>query len=309
MRFDDLQLFGQVARLGSLSAVARERDVPVSQISRALARIEAAIGARLVHRTTHGLSLSNDGERFLEHCHQATEVLERMGDDFAQPAQRLAGRVRVAVSPVMAHYWITPSLDSLLTRHPGLRIDLRVEDRFVDMAREGIDIAIRSGGAGGDQFLARRIGSFGRRVYAAPGYLKRFGLPDTVDALRSHRLIGNSAVTSLNRWRFVIDGEPVALEIEPTWSSDNTGITAELALQGLGIARMATIVGDPLVRAGRLVEVLPAFTDAGENPILALTLTRRQRPARVGACIDHWANWFEATLRRDGPASSARPLP
>lgn len=308
LRFDDLMLFAQVARLRNLSAVARERDVPVSQVSRALSRIESTVGARLVHRTTHGLALSDDGQRFLAHCQAAVQAFDQLSDDFAGSADRLVGRVRVAASPVIAQFWLLPSLQALALEHPGLRVDLRVEDRFVDMAREGIDIAIRSGAAGGENLIARRIGGFGRRLYASPTYLERAGAPQAIENLADHRLIGNSAVALLNRWPFLVDSQPVEIDIDAHWMSDSTSITAELALQGLGIARMATIVGDPLVRAGRLVEVLGAFNDPRESPILALTLSRRQRPARISACIEHWARWFQATLQAD-PLSMSNPQP
>ena len=113
LAFDDLKLFARVAALGSLSAAARERDVPVSQVSRALTRIEKACGARLVHRSTHGLSLSAEGETFLEHCHRITGALDGLQADFAQQSGEARGLVRVAASTVIAQYLPLPSLNAL----------------------------------------------------------------------------------------------------------------------------------------------------------------------------------------------------
>src|SRR5262245_19423744 len=98
LAFDDLKLFARVAALGTLSAVARERDVPVSQVSRALARIEKICGARLIHRSTHGLALTAEGETFLDYCHRVTGTLEELEGEFATKAREPSGLVRVAVS-------------------------------------------------------------------------------------------------------------------------------------------------------------------------------------------------------------------
>ena len=115
--FDDLKLFARVAALGTLSAVARERDVPVSQVSRALARIEKTCGARLIHRSTHALALTPEGETFLDYCRRLTGTLEALEGEFAAQAGVASGLVRVAASTVIAQYLLLPSLASLSERH------------------------------------------------------------------------------------------------------------------------------------------------------------------------------------------------
>lgn len=292
LNFDDMHLFARVAGLGTLSAVARERDVPVSQVSRALSRIEKACGARLVHRTTHGLALTPEGETFLDYCRRIVGTLDELEGEFASQTREASGWVRVASSTVVAEYLLVPSFEDLNRRHPRVCVELQVEDRLVDMAREGIDIAIRTGTPASDTVVARQIGTLGRRLYATPGYLQAFGTPQHPDELRQHRLISNSGVPTLNRWPFIVKGQPAVIVAEGCWRSDNTGMTARLALQGLGIARFATLVAEPLVRLGLLVPVLPGFVDEQPSPIHAVTLTGRHRLPKIKACIDHWADWF-----------------
>ena len=111
--FDDMHLFARVAEMGTLSAVARERDVPVSQVSRTLTRIEKACNARLVNRTTHGLSLTPEGETFRNYCHRITGTLDELEGEFASKAGAVSGLVRVAASTVVAQYQLVPSLDAL----------------------------------------------------------------------------------------------------------------------------------------------------------------------------------------------------
>ncbi len=290
--FDDMHLFLRVAELGTLSAVARERDVPVSQISRSLSRIEKTCGVGLIHRSTHGLSLTAEGDIFLDYCRRLGGTLDELQGEFASKSREASGQVRVAVSPIIAQYQLVPSLPELSRRHPRLRIELQVEDRLVDMSRSGTDIAIRTGLPQTDTVVARQIGTLGRRIYATPDYLKAHGEPKHPDDLREHPLIANSVATQLNRWPFLVKGKKVLMVADGHWRTDNTSMVAELCLQGLGIARIATLVGDPLAARGLLVPLLGKYWVDEPVPIFAVTLTGRQRLPKIKACIDYWAQWF-----------------
>lgn len=292
--FDAMHLFARVAGLGTLSAVARERDVPVSQVSRALARIEKACGARLIHRTTHGLALTAEGETFLAYCHRITGTLDELEGEFASSSGAVTGRVRVAASSVIAQFQMVPSLTGLAARHPGLKVELAVDDRMVDMAQGGIDIAIRTGANLPETVVARQIGTLGRGLYASPGYAKAAGLPSHPDELRQHRLVTNSAVAMLNHWHFVVKGKPVVIVAEGDWRANDTNVVASMVLQGLGIGRLATLAAVPLVREKRLVPVLASFTDVQPVPIFAVTQGGRHRLPKIRACLDFWAGWFAA---------------
>lgn len=290
---DDFKLFARVAALGTLSAVARERDVPVSQISRALSRIEQACGARLVHRSTHALALTAEGETFLAYCHRMAATIDELQGEFATRMQVPSGLVRVAASTVIAQYLLVPSLPALARRHAQVRVELEVSDRLADMARDGIDIAIRSTATLPETMVARRIGQLGRALYAAPVYLAGAGEPRRPEELRQHRLIANSATPHLNSWPFVVDGQRQQFVAEGWWRTNDTGMAATMVLEGLGIGRLATVAAEPLVRAGRLVPVLAGIVDPQPVPVYAVTMASRQRLPKLRACIEHWAEWFE----------------
>jgi len=292
LAFDDLKLFARIAALGSLSAAARERDVPVSQVSRALARIEERCRARLLHRSTHGLALTDEGSTFLDYCRRLTETFEELEGEFTESAGSPRGRVRIAASSVIAEHLLVPGLEGLHQRHPALRIDLEVSDRIVDLVREGIDIAIRTVAAPPELQIVRQLGSLGRRLYAAPAYVERHGLPSAPQDLLAHRLVTNSAATGLNEWPFTIDGQSVTLSVEGNWRGNDTALTARMVLEGIGIGRLAVLVGDPLVRAGRLVRVLEEWVDPRPAPVYAVTASARWRLPKIRACIDYWSEWF-----------------
>lgn len=296
LAFDDLKLFVRVMALGTLSAVARERDVPVSRVSRSIARIERSCGARLIHRSTHALALTAEGEIFLEHCRRIIDTLEDLEGEFAGKAGTVSGMVRVAASTVIAQYQLLPSLAGLAERHPHLRIELAVSDRIADMAREGIDIAIRTTDVPSDTVVARRIGSLGRGLYAAPAYLASAGMPTHPNQLCEHRLVTNSAATHLNVWPFRVDGKPFSVAAEGYWRCNDTGMAASMVLQGLGIGRLATVAAEPLVRQRRLVPVLAEFVADQPTTVYAVIASTRQRLPKIKACLDYWAEWFGRDL-------------
>jgi DNA-binding transcriptional LysR family regulator len=292
LSFDDLKLFARVAALGSLSAAARERNVPTSQVSRALTRIEKTCKARLVHRSTHGLALSAEGETFLAYCHRITGAFEEMEGEFAQQTGEASGLVRVAASTVIAQYLLLPSLVALNQRHPHVRVELEVSDRLTDMARDGIDIAIRTSTSLPETQVARALGHLGRALYAAPAYAARAGLPQHPGELIQHRLITNTAAPHLNLWPFVVDDDTVKIPADGYWRTNDTGITANMVLQGLGIGRLATLVAAPLVAQGLLLPVLPTFVDVQPVPLYAITASARQRLPKITACIEFWVQWI-----------------
>jgi DNA-binding transcriptional LysR family regulator len=292
MNLNDLSLFVRVAELGTLSAVARERDVAVSQISRVMTQLETHHGVQLLHRSTHGLSLTAEGEVFLGYCRSITQTLAELDGEFSSRAKDVRGVVRVAVSSNMAQHVIVPSLVELIARHPGLTVDLQVSDALVDMSRDGIDIALRTGSTHTEEVIAKRIGSHGRRLYASPAYVKISGKPKHPDDLSQHRIITTSAVARLNDWPFIVDGKPVLRPMHGHLRASSTAITQAMTLAGLGIGRLHDLVAAPLVQRRELVEVLEKFTDQQVVPVYAMMLPERHRLPKIRACVDFWAAWM-----------------
>jgi DNA-binding transcriptional LysR family regulator len=294
LQFDEMALYARVAELGSLSAVARERDVPVSQVSRTLARLEKACGARLMHRSTHGLSLTDEGRTFLAYSRRALDTMEELEGAFAERTGEPSGVVRVAASTVVAQYQLVPSLAGLAHRHPRLQVELEVGDRLLDLAREGIDISIRTAASLPDTVVARQIGTLGRALYASPAYASEHGLPQRPEELAAHTLITNSAMPLLNEWPFLVADEPWTFPARGRWRANDTNMVASMVLQGLGIGRLATLVGETLRAQGLLVAVLPQFVDLRPVPVYAVTAGARHRLPKIKACLDYWGEWFAA---------------
>ncbi|MEK8051871.1 LysR family transcriptional regulator [Ideonella sp. DXS22W] len=298
MDLDDAALFLRIVELGTLSAAARERDWPVSQVSRALARLEARCGVRLLHRNTHGLSLTDEGDTVLAHARRLLDVRAELDSALSGRLAGPSGWVRLSVSTITAETVIAPSLPSLHARYPQLQLDISTDDRVVDLVREGVDIAIRTGSPASETLVARQIGMLSRGLYAAPAYVRRHGLPETPQALDQHRLVGNSVHPALNLWPMTPgDGAPRQRSTETYTArghtrADSTAVVLSLVRAGAGIGRIVNIAAEPLVAAGHLVRVLPGFTQGEPVPLYAVMLQERHRLPKLRACIAHWADWL-----------------
>jgi DNA-binding transcriptional LysR family regulator len=290
---DDLALFCRIAALGSLSAAARERDIPVSQVTRSLNRLETACGARLMHRTTHGLSLTDEGDTLLAHGKDMLQTADVLGSELQVRKGQPSGWVRVGVSASVAEAIIAPSLPGLYALYPLLHIDIVVDDRLADMARDGIDIAIRTGNVHSDTVVARPLGTASRTLYASPAYLVQHGTPQTPDELAAHHLIGNSKAPSMNQWQRQDSPTPRAVKGQSL--TDNSAVMLTLVRHGVGIARLFDIVASPWVHTGELVPLLRHSFDVNDIPVYAVMLPERHRLPKIRACVDYWAGYLSDT--------------
>lgn len=292
IQLDDVALFVRIVELGSLSGAARERNAPVSQVTRALARLEKICNARLLHRNTHGLSLTDEGDEFLRHAQRLISTAAELQGTLSGRAGGPSGWVCLSVSAILAQAVIAPSLPSLYERYPGLHVDVSADDRMVDMVREGIDVSLRTGTPASESVVAKPVAQLTRSLYAAPSYVEKFGLPKDREELARHRLLANTASPSLNRWTSVRDGFEVV--VRGHTRTDNTAVIVALVLNGVGIARILDVVARPLVSTGAVVPILPGEFATAPVPMFAVMLQERHRLPKVRACIDHWAGWLSA---------------
>ena len=287
---EDLALFARVAELGTLSAAAREKDVPVSHVTRSLARLEAACGVRLVHRTTHGLSLTDEGDTFLIFGKRLLETTDELSSELTGKIGGPSGWVRVGASPSIAQAVIAPSLIGLREKHPNIHIDVAADDRIADMARDGIDVAIRTGSVQSDLLVARQIGIASRSLYAAPSYLRQYGTPKTPKDLNEHQLIANSRAPAMNAWQRL--DEKSVYQVKGQTRSDNSAVLLSMAIHGVGITRLMDVVAKPFIQSGQLVPVLQKYFVQEAIPIYGVMLQERHRLPKIRACLDFWQEFL-----------------
>lgn len=294
LSLDDFSLFAQLASAQSLSTVARERNVAASHMSRSLARMEAQCGLRLMHRTTHSLSLTDEGEVFLEYAQRILAEHRQLQNSFASRSRSVVGTVRLSISQILAEYVLIPRLGKLRALHPELKIDLHLDDRLVSMADEAMDIVVRAGVAPAQTAVARNLGSHGRALYASPGYLKKHGVPRAPADLQLHSLISNTTSITHNQWTFEENAVVIPLAVQGQLRVNSSAAVVSLALAGAGIARINDVIGRELVAQGRLKPVLARHTVSGAYSIDAVILAERHRAPKIRATIDYLQVCFAA---------------
>ena len=294
LNLDDFALFIEIAAAQSFSKVARARQVAASHVSRHFARIEAQCRLQLAHRTTHSLSLTDDGELFLEYARRIAEEHAQLRGSLATRARVVVGTVRISISQLFAHYVVIPRLAELRDKQPGLLIDLRIDDRLANMAFEGIDIAVRSGVVPPETVIARDLGRHGRALYATAAYLKKHGTPRNLADLHGHSLITNSALAAHNRWKFLVNNETVDEEVRGQVRVNSSAAVVQLALNDSGIGRINDVVGDRLVKEGQLKQVLAKYRAAEQYAVYAAILAERHRAPKIRATTDFLTLCFAA---------------
>lgn len=290
---NDLLLFARVADEGSFSRAAERLGLPKSTVSRRVAALETALGERLFLRTTRKLSLTDLGRAVLGHAHHVAEDVEAAQSLAAHRQAEPSGRLRVTMPNDMANLMLAPLLAEFALRHPAVTLEIDLTARYVDLVGENFDVAIRIGELADDATLsARRLASFSGRLYAAPAYVKRRGMPPEPEALMEHDALRVLTRTGeATRWTLV-RGDARWDGVPPGRATVNSPeILMRMAAGGAGIALVHDHFARPYVERRELVPVLPDWR-APPVPAWAVFPGRRLMPARTRAFLDALAEKF-----------------
>jgi DNA-binding transcriptional LysR family regulator len=250
-----LRLFVRVARTGSFSRAAREHNITQPTASRAIAALEAEIGAMLFTRTTRALSITDAGCNYLERIEPLLDALDEAnhalrGDD------QLRGAIRVGVTSSMATRAVIPLLPQFLATHPEVKVELIISDEMQDLVLEGVDVALRFGNLADSTAVARHMVDWSRVVVATPGYADKSGLPGIPAELANHSVIVRHAGKAAT-WSFSKEGREVSVRVDgPVVTSTNEGALAA-CLAGLGIVSSTLFSCQQELASGALIRVLP----------------------------------------------------
>lgn len=279
--------FAETVRRGSFAAAARELRLTPSAVAKSVARLEADLGLRLLHRTTREVSLTSDGHGLYERCRHIVEELDALRAQAEGVRGEPSGTLRVSVPVTWGRRVLVPQLASLVTRHPRIALDVAFSDRFVDVVKEGFDAAVRIGALRDSTLVARRIGQQQLVVCASPAYVALHGQPATPGELAAHRCLAFRLPTSgrARPWDFSVDGTP-RTNVPPTsvFMDEGEALVAA-AVAGLGLAQVPGYMAEDALRTGALVEVLAAFRPA-PLPISIVYASGRQLTPRLRALLD-----------------------
>jgi DNA-binding transcriptional LysR family regulator len=282
-----LRLYTRVARLGSFSAAARECGLSQSQASRIIADLEADLGTRLLSRSTRAVVPTEAGIEFLSRMESILAALDE-AEHSVRGDGDLRGLLRMSMPTSFGLHTLIPRLSAFTAKHPALRIYLHLEDRPQDLVREAVDVAIGLGRLVDSSATAKLIATIPRVIVAAPTYLERAGAPTTPADLTRHQIIGGSAAAVPTAWAFERDGDKVAVDLEPHFSTnENEGVVAA-AVAGLGVTSTSEWACQRELASGSLVRLLTDWKSAG-IPVRAYFPMGPATRAAARALVDHLA--------------------
>ncbi len=288
----ELLLVVELARAGGMSAAARELDVTPAAVSKRLAQIEARLSVRLFNRSTRRLSLTAEGEVYLEN---ARRILGEIDDLDALIASRQAaprGLLKVNAPLGFGRSYIAPAIAEFAQKYPEVSLQLQLTDRPADFVREAFDVAVRFGDLPDTSLIARKIAPNRRLVCASPGYLKKHGTPATPHDLARHQCIvlrQNEAAYGL--WRFTRGRRSETVKVRGNLSSNDGEVTLTWGLAGLGILQRAEWDLARYLRSGRLVQVLEDYA-LPQADIYAVFPERHHLSAKVRVFVDFLVAYF-----------------
>jgi DNA-binding transcriptional LysR family regulator len=285
--------FVQVAETRSFTEAGRLLEISSSAVGKSVARMEERLGVRLFHRSTRSVTLTAEGEMFLERCRRIIQEAEQAEIELSQLAESPRGKLRISVP--LQNTLIFPLLSGFMQAYPQIELDVDLSDRMVDVIEEGFDAVIRTGQPSDSRLMARKLGEYKLELVASPGYLARHGRPTHPDQLRDHACLLHKfpASGALERWPVRAEDADSDPELGKVITCTTTDALTHLALEGLGIACLADFSTQQALRDGTLEKVLPAFTDH-RGSLWMLWPSSRNATPKLRALIDYFKEHIAA---------------
>jgi DNA-binding transcriptional LysR family regulator len=296
-----MRVFARVAELGSFARAADALDMSRAMASSHVAQLEKHLGARLLHRTTRRVSVSPEGAVYLERCKRILTELQAADDELKLARARPQGRLRVDVPVAFGKHLLLPALPRFTARYPEIQLEVRFNDRFVDLAREGVDLACRVGPPRDPDLIARKVTTSRIVNCASPRYLAEHGIPRTPEDLRKHRLIGYLRDSARAvEWQFRSGKGIRRLRLPMALAFNNAEPLTLTAMEGQGIVQQVDLLVAKAIADGRLVEILRE--SSCEGPVMNIVYPRAtQHLAKVRVFAEFAAELllgYEARFRR-----------
>ncbi|MEX0492121.1 LysR family transcriptional regulator [Raoultella terrigena] len=285
----DLALFVQIVEQGSFSAVARLTGTTPSAVSRSVSRLEREMGSKLLHRSTRKLRLSDAGKTVYAH---ALEMLEaaRLAMDAAGSAQQVAqGKLTLSVPKAVGRFVIHPLMSEFLARFPQVDVCLRLEDRYLDLIDDEIDLALRITHSPSPGLHGKPLMPVSHVICATPHYLRQHGAPQNPQDLRDHSCISLGETPADARWKFRREGKTEIVQTRGRYAANHTAVRLDAVKQDLGIGSLPLFTAREALERREIVQVLAEweFISSYSGELWLLWAGNKHMPARMRAMIDY----------------------
>ena len=290
----DLRVFCRVAELASFTMAAEQLNMAKGRVSTVVQLLEAEVGSRLLQRTTRTVRLTPDGEIFLARCKELLVESDQLQGMFRPITGDLRGRVHIDMPVLFAQELVLPKLPDLLSTHPQLDLGISLNDRWVDIVREGVDCLVRIGALPDSDLIVRKIGMIKMCNLASPAYLRQHGIPHSPADLAHHRIIhyANNLRNENAVFRYARDGTVQTVPMRSALAVNSGSFLQAACLNGLGIIQLSSPTCQRLIDSGELIEILPELRPPPLQVSLLLPHRRHLAP-RVEAVL----NWIMQVTR------------
>src|SRR3984957_10012564 len=297
-----MEVFARVVELGGFSAAARVLRITPSAISKLVGRLETRLGARLINRSTRALQLTPEGQLFYDRSTRLLADMDEVEQSVAE-AKVPSGKIRVSVNIPVGRQLLLPVVPAFLEAYPKLSLEISLTDQVIDLLEQRTDVALRSGPLKSSQIIARKLGDARMIIVGSPDYFARHGVPMTPDDLTQHNRLGFSYTRMAKGWPLIDGGvERTVARSGNVQVSDGDALRT-LAVNGVGLVRLASFVVRDDIAANRLVPVLEEFNPGDIDELHAVYLGQgRPLPIRIRVFLEFLAQRIkigEAPYSRD----------
>jgi len=285
-----MAVFRRVVEAKSFSAVARETNMSQSTVSKHIASLEERLDTKLLNRSTRSLKLTEAGKEYYQHCIRILNDFQEAEASVGKGKIDPTGTLRISTSAAFGRTYILPYLDEFLSTYPDIKIDLIFGDKYTDLVKEGIDLAIRIGPLEDSSLIAKKIGSSPRVVVASPEYLVNHGRPKKPADLVKHDCLFYSLQKSPDLWYFNSTQEgDESIRVNGRIKASSPDAVCDATLEGLGISILGEWYVRKHLKSGRLIKILPDFKPTAFD-IHAVYPERRFVPQKVKRMIQFIAD-------------------
>jgi DNA-binding transcriptional LysR family regulator len=286
-----MNAFARVVAAGSYAEAARRLELTRSAVSKAVTELEQLLGVRLLDRTTRKVTATEAGRAYYERVTGILADVESTESAVSRLHEEPKGLLKINAPMSFGTLYLGPAIAEFMVAYPELRIELLLNDRFIDPIEEGVDVTVRIGALPDSSLIARRLAPARRVLAASPAYLKKHGTPRTPEELTQHRALTFGNMQAVQRWDMSRGGETFSVPVTSCLCSNNGDVLRAVALNGNGILLLPTFLVGPDIAAGKLKIVLPDYEPAGLG-IYALYAPNRYLAAKTRVFIDFLAQRF-----------------
>ena len=288
-----ITVFRRVIELGSFKAAAEDMSLSKAAISKNINELEDYLKTPLINRTTRKMHITESGQRYYDHVRTILDELSHADLSIIESAHKLRGLIKVSVPMSMGILQLNPAICEFMQLHPEISVEIIMNDHYVDLVEQGLDVAIRGGGELQNSSLkSRKLLDMKRVLCASPKYIEQANPLSSLDELNQHNCLVYSLSSSPRRWKFCKQDETKSIDLVPGSYVVNNGLALKQAvIAGLGITLTPEIFVDKELKSGELVKLLPEW-EAESHALYAIYPYHKEQSQKVRTFIDFLIDYF-----------------